>query len=570
MKSRVFHRSSFGQVALLCALFTPLFFHSCGLYEEGEVASSEGTGSVVFSVKWVPDTADLQAMEERAVHPLAEEDICDVYGINQVKVEVFRADESTTGVSATKDCSAHAATLSGVPANADLYVEITTIPEGYEGRSEPFTLVPGGTEDLGTIPVTLAPIPPPWHSPTIINADSGEVTDLQIAMDGSGNAIVIWSQNNTQLFAKRYTPEDGWGTATLLDNSGDVGQPQIAMNSSGNAIAVWTQGVVEFENWDGNFAITFPRVYVNEYTPLGGWNTSALLDSSSMDPQIAMANSGAAFAVWQWIGGCITIPCVTTPGVYGDHFTPADGWGEATLLSGYVPAYSPRIALDGSDNAIAVWSDRGSTYPPYLYSVNASRYTLSDGWGTTTVLDSGLAVNCDIAMDINGNAIAVWKKGEVDIYGNLFTTLDGWSSATLLDGLSGDVGFPIISMDGSGTAIVVWKQLSGGYYNLNAKRYTPTGGWGSTTLLELNNGDTDSPDIAMDGSGNAIAVWKQEDATYNSIYANEYTVSSVFGGATLIENETGNGNLPRIAMDGSGTAIAVWAIDGIIYANHYY
>jgi hypothetical protein len=59
--------------------------------------------------------------------------------------------------------------------------------------------------------------------------------------------------------------------------------------------------------------------------------------------------------------------------------------------------------------------------------------------------------------------------------------------------------------------------------NIRANRYTAGVGWGTDELIETDDGEvTDGghQDVAIDGDGNAIAVWHQFDGSSNSIYAN--------------------------------------------------
>ncbi|MAZ06230.1 MAG: hypothetical protein CME81_07485, partial [Halomonas sp.] len=52
---------------------------------------------------------------------------------------------------------------------------------------------------------------------------------------------------------------------------------------------------------------------------------------------------------------------------------------------------------------------------------------------------------------------------------------------------------------------------------------TADGAWGSAALIETNNdGDADSPQIAIDSSGNALVVWRQYDGTRTNIWANRF------------------------------------------------
>ena len=50
-------------------------------------------------------------------------------------------------------------------------------------------------------------------------------------------------------------------------------------------------------------------------------------------------------------------------------------------------------------------------------------------------------------------------------------------------------------------------------------------GWGTAVLIETDNvGNAYNPQVAVDESGNAIAVWKQFDGTRSNIWANRYVV----------------------------------------------
>src|SRR6266550_1030218 len=80
-------------------------------------------------------------------------------------------------------------------------------------------------------------------------------------------------------------------------------------------------------------------------------------------------------------------------------------------------------------------------------------------------------------------------------------------------------------------------------------------GWGTATSLGQNfTPKAQVPKIAMDPQGNAIAVWQQGDASgIMSIWANRYDVASgTWGTATLIESNSGTAFLPHVGMDNNG------------------
>ncbi|HLB02938.1 MAG TPA: hypothetical protein VJM77_07390 [Nitrospiria bacterium] len=61
--------------------------------------------------------------------------------------------------------------------------------------------------------------------------------------------------------------------------------------------------------------------------------------------------------------------------------------------------------------------------------------------------------------------------------------------------------------------------------------------------------------MAMDGFGNAMAVWVQD----SHIWANRFVAGTLsLEDATQIEVSAGTASNPQVAMDGSGNAMAVW------------
>ena len=113
--------------------------------------------------------------------------------------------------------------------------------------------------------------------------------------------------------------------------------------------------------------------------------------------------------------------------------------------------------------------------------------------------------------------------------------------------------------------------------NKKAPPPAPTKAFGTATLIETDNsGNAFNPQIAIDGSGNALAVWQQFDGLRNNIWSNRYTAGTTnsWSTPTLIETDnTGGAFDPQIAINASGNAVAVWTqSDGTrynIWSNRY-
>jgi dipeptidyl aminopeptidase/acylaminoacyl peptidase len=272
----------------------------------------------------------------------------------------------------------------------------------------------------------------------------------------------VWIQNDgshTNIYANRYTPGDNWGTATLIETgTGNAYTPQVAFDSDGNAMAVWKQN-------DGSA----DSIYANRYTPGGNWGTATLIET---------------------------------------------GTGNA---------YKPQIAIDPDGNAIAVWIQNDGSHN----SIYANRYIPGGNWGTETQIETGTGTAHDpqIAIDTDGNAMVVWYQYDgsyQSIYANRYTPAANWGTATLIETGTRDAYVPQIAIDPNGNAMAVWVQNDGSFYSIYANRYAPSGNWGTATLIETGTENVGSPQIAIDPNGNAMAVWEQDDGSAYSIYANRF------------------------------------------------
>ena len=243
----------------------------------------------------------------------------------------------------------------------------------------------------------------------------------------------------------------------------------------------------------------------------------------------------------------------------------AQAWGGAELIEtddAGDAAYA-EAEFDASGNAVAVWVQSNGT----RNNVWANRYAAGTGWGTAELIetdDAGGATRADVAVDAAGNAVAVWYQSDgtrYNIWANRYVAGTGWGTAELIETDDTDnANAPKVEMDGAGNAIAVWYQWDGTRYNIWANRYVAGTGWGTTQLIESDNaGGVGPPHVAMDPSGNAVAVWQQDDGTRYNIWANRYATGTGWGPAELVEtNDTGAAQYPHVAVDAAGNALAVW------------
>lgn len=275
-------------------------------------------------------------------------------------------------------------------------------------------------------------------------------------------------------------------------------------------------------------------------------------------PQIKIDYNGSAVIVWyQWDGEHYNI--------YSSRYEAGTGWKDAELIEfdDTGDAYDPQIALDPNGNAVAVWYQLDGEH----YNILSNRYNIESGWGTPELIetdDTNNAYDPGIVIDSNGNAIAVWRQWDgmtSNIWSNRYDSKTGWGKEKLIElDNKGNAHNPYIAANDNGNAVVVWSQSDGTHYNIWSNQYNKNTGWGTAQLIETDNiDDADNPVIVINDNGNAIAVWSQSDGTRYNIWSNRYDKNIGWRTAKMIEtNNDGNAYHPQITIDSNGNAVAVW------------
>jgi hypothetical protein len=293
------------------------------------------------------------------------------------------------------------------------------------------------------------------------------------------------------------------------------------------------------------------------------WGTAALIQPSggivlgSRNPQVTINANGKAVAVWQqWDG--------TRDNIRANYYVPGSGWAGGTpalLESSNNTAESPQIAMDDNGNAIAVWSQSDGAH----YNIYANKFA-SGSWGSATTLSdtSGDATQARIVMNAMGNAFVVWQQddGLRDNIWAIRSTTAGtsWGSATTIESTANTCGNPQIALDASGNAIAVWDQDEG-TINIYANRYVSGTGWGNPTILISSGaGNTRESQITVTPNGDAIAIWTQNNSTTYCIWANSYISGTGWDTPAPLEAGMmgGDSSYPEVGLDNQGNALAVW------------
>ena len=285
---------------------------------------------------------------------------------------------------------------------------------------------------------------------------------------------------------------------------------------------------------------------------------------AGVNPQVEIDSSGNALAVWQQ---------GSPSQIYYSRSTTGLDWSLASTIPGQPSSAgeNPQLAFDGSDNAFAVWS-QGS--PAQIYY---SRFTVGLDWSLATTVPGqnplNAGANPSIACNDSGVAVAVWTQGG-KIYAAYYTS--GWSNAASISGSETSPFISNVAIDQSGNALAFWNATDAEFINqLYYARYMAgSGTWSASAKMPGQPAQSAGyyPSVAFDSSGNAIAVWYQNNGSNLQIYYAHYTAGSgTWSNAATIPGQPANtGFIPQVAFDSSDNALVVWFQSDGIRTQIYY
>ena len=370
------------------------------------------------------------------------------------------------------------------------------------------------------------------------------------------------------------TLDAAWGEAEWIEplGTGNSGQQALVVDEALNAIAVWT-----LDTEAGGV------IYANRYTRVDLWGDAPepISDAAgdAANPKLAADAAGNAFAVW------VRGTAASDQNIWANQYDVEAGtWGDPGLLQdgNVTRARLPSVAADPAGNAIAVWVQVDDDTDKDV--IRAIRYEPGTGWGSAVTIGSPqfTVSSTDVGMDDQGGAIAVWDElsggvGGRIIRANRYTPGMGWRDLTEVEDVKADDATKAegvrLDVGSNGDAFVIWTQdvpSEGDRNDVYAARFSG-GAWSvePERIDAYDGGDKSTPDIAVDGAGTAYAVWLQNEEfdagdRIDNVWLAEYARSSGWANPVLIEppsedpTDDGDATAPRVDVNRVGNVFVVW------------
>lgn len=124
-------------------------------------------------------------------------------------------------------------------------------------------------------------------------------------------------------------------------------------------------------------------------------------------------------------------------------------------------------------------------------------------------------VAAEVARSGDETALAVWTR-DGRVLAAAYAPGTGWSEGVALEQIHGQASDPQLAANGQGSAMAVWRHTVGSIQSLRFSRFHAATGWSEPDVLPgalprphlaSRGGDANAPQLEMDERGNVVATW---------------------------------------------------------------
>jgi hypothetical protein len=412
---------------------------------------------------------------------------------------------------------------------------------------------------------------------SVANAQ-GDITTASVA-----NVAVSCIDNSAS--ARDWTPAQPIATDDDLADEDTMGHPQVGYDAAGNAIAVWESS----RPTDLGNDVSFSR-----RAPGGAWSAPVILPrfveptlgyplvENRREPRLAVAANGNAVVVWRALVASIGWDLGVSFYNATNNTWSAPEYAFTSAADNPQGAGLHKVSMDASGNVLVVFEDFGV--------LRYNRYSPGSGWvmpADSTQIVGALdptmfAREPTLAMNANGDAVAVWRQRyQLDTFADYYLYssrydmgTDSWTAPQPVDRAWNDpeaeevfYRYNVV-VDAAGVATAVWSRYDGTRLHVVSNRLTGNT-WATPIIVETDNtgqsGNAIDPRAAIDGAGNVMAMWLQNDRDDGHYVANRYVPGTGWGTQQIIGDyhRVGFGaefTEMELVSNASGDTVALWTL----------
>ncbi len=213
----------------------------------------------------------------------------------------------------------------------------------------------------------------------------------------------------------------------------------------------------------------------------------------------------------------------------------------------------------------------GPAFLCLLWGLPAAPVLAAPAWLAAADLSAGgqSASEPQLAVDSAGNVVAVWSRsnGTNTIVQSASRPAGGpWQSPLDLSAAGQNASEPEVAVDPAGDAIALWRRYDGADYVIQSASRPAGGAWQSPVDLSEAGENASEPQVTVDPSGNAVAVWSRSNGTNTIVQSASKSAGGFWQSPVDLSAAGQNAEAPRLAVDPAGDALALWRrYDGANY-----
>ena len=399
-----------------------------------------------------------------------------------------------------------------------------------------------------------------WSDPANVSPAGKNADSHQAAIDADGDAVIVWRRSDGSNYRVEAGSRSAAGapgaTRTLSGPGYNAGQPRAAMDSAGNALAVWSR-------FDGTNHRVEARSLAASGT-LGPIQTLVDSETAASAPQVAMNATGDAVVVWSRFVGSYSSVQIRGRSASGALTA------TQTLSAAGQSADSAQVAIDPQGNAVVVWRRFDGVNHRIQMRVRSASGELS---ATRTLSAAGQSADSpQVAVDPDGNAVAVWRRFNGAIYRVQVRARSNTGELSAIQTVSKqghNVGVvPQVGVDADGNAVVAWYAYDGTSVRVQTRARTAQGVLSSTRYMsDTGTTNVGPPQVVVDSAGNAVVAWHLWDGANLRVQVRARSAGGALSPVENLSSKGVNAVYPDLAGNAAGNVVAAWNRSGSPYTR---
>jgi len=448
-----------------------------------------------------------------------------------------------------------------------------------QARIQITRILPGGVTEYAYSPAPITINLVPGNGNTVKNGagviagPQGSLGQVSTASGNNGSTYVCWSDKsngqNADVFVARLDgtgrPFAGWPVNVTPGIAGDQMEPQLLPDGSGGVAVCWA---------DERNSTNYPDVYALRWNSAGatvsGWGAAApgyggiaIANAGYLQPHPSVARASDGALLVAWAGS----PDFSHNYVYAQKLTAAGArvWAPSGVqVSESGSEQRASIVSDGQGGAYLSYVNMyGDAHLQHILAANGSR-----DWPLYSTVVTQSTLETPALVELGNGAVmmayvTLTTPTTTDLWAYSYDPATESKLYLSLCNATGDQKAPAMVSDGSGGAIIAWRDTRSGSLGEYAARVLRNGnfapGWPTNGLQVASaisvKDPLDMPALAPDANGGAVFAWRTSPGDISSRIVN---YEGCVGAVTTVCNDPLEQSDPTVSLAALGSAVIAW------------